>query len=76
LLLPLSLDGLNCDNFVPESKDEDLHAGILQVPAGTMFVVTETGVQEGKLIEKGNRSTFFFWLADFPLTVFCLAEQG
>ncbi|CDO77853.1 hypothetical protein BN946_scf185032.g5 [Trametes cinnabarina] len=51
--LPLSLDTLNKSQFVPESKDEDLHAGILQLPKGTVLLVTEGGVREGQLLERG-----------------------
>ncbi|KAF9810959.1 hypothetical protein IEO21_06763 [Rhodonia placenta] len=51
--LPLSLDVLNKDAFVPESKEEDLHAGVLQLPQGTVLLVTEGGVHEGKLDEQG-----------------------
>ncbi|KIK40911.1 hypothetical protein CY34DRAFT_806704 [Suillus luteus UH-Slu-Lm8-n1] len=53
LTVPLSLDLLNKENFSPESKDEDLHSGYLQVPRGTTLLLTENGVQEGKLVEKG-----------------------
>ena len=51
--LPLSLPLLNTSTFTPESKNEDLHAGYLQLPAGCTVLVTESGVAEGKLIEKG-----------------------
>lgn len=51
--LPLSLDILNKSSFVPESKDEDLHSGILQLPRASMLLITEGGIQEGKLVEKG-----------------------
>ncbi|KAF7974056.1 hypothetical protein HWV62_13457 [Athelia sp. TMB] len=51
--LPLSLPLLNTASFVPESKDEDLHAGYLQLPAGCTVLVTESGVAEGKVVEKG-----------------------
>ncbi|KAI0781236.1 mini-chromosome maintenance replisome factor-domain-containing protein [Trametes elegans] len=59
LLLPLthtlnlSLDTLNQSQFVPESKDEDLHAGVLQLPKGTVLLVSEGGVREGQLLERG-----------------------
>ncbi|KDQ60574.1 hypothetical protein JAAARDRAFT_31540 [Jaapia argillacea MUCL 33604] len=53
LTLPLSLDLLNKLHFAPESKDEDLHSGFLQQPAGTTILVNESGVQEGKLAENG-----------------------
>jgi hypothetical protein len=67
--LPLSLPLLNTSAFTPESKNEDLHAGYLQLPAGCTVLVTESGVAEGKLVEKGIR--FFYhpyyviFLADF-----------
>ncbi|KAL7283147.1 LOW QUALITY PROTEIN: hypothetical protein ACG7TL_002573 [Trametes sanguinea] len=51
--LPLSLDTLNKSQFAPESKDEDLHAGVLQLPQGTVLLVTEGGVREGQLLERG-----------------------
>lgn len=58
--LPLSLDSLNKTNFTPESKDEDLHAGILQLPQGTVLLVSEGGVREGQLHERGMSSSFSF----------------
>ncbi|CAL1703945.1 unnamed protein product [Somion occarium] len=51
--LPLSLPYLNTVPFVPESKDEDLYAGALQLPKGSVLLVTEGGVSEGKLQERG-----------------------
>ncbi|KAM5531827.1 hypothetical protein V8D89_014526 [Ganoderma adspersum] len=51
--LPLSLDSLNKSNFTPESKDEDLHSGVLQLPHGTVLLVSEGGVREGQLHERG-----------------------
>nr|GAT58009.1 predicted protein [Mycena chlorophos] len=51
--LPLSLNTLNTSHFAPESKDEDLHSGRLQLPRGTVCVVTEGGVTEGSLVERG-----------------------
>jgi hypothetical protein len=53
-LLTLSLHQLNHANFTPESKEEDLHSGVMQVPAGSTFLVTESQVEEGKLEEKGD----------------------
>lgn len=53
-LLPLTLNILNERSFLPESKDEDLHAGVLQVPDDATFLVTETGIVEGNLVEKGG----------------------
>ncbi|KAH9951487.1 mini-chromosome maintenance replisome factor-domain-containing protein [Amylocystis lapponica] len=54
--LPLSLSMLNSSAFMPESKEEDLHSGRLQLPRGTVLLVTEGGVQEGKLIDRGVRN--------------------
>ncbi|KAI1790741.1 mini-chromosome maintenance replisome factor-domain-containing protein [Ganoderma leucocontextum] len=51
--LSLSLDSLNKSNFTPESKDEDLHAGVLQLPQGTVLLVSEGGICEGQLLERG-----------------------
>ncbi|KAI0670668.1 mini-chromosome maintenance replisome factor-domain-containing protein [Trametes maxima] len=51
--LPLSLDVLNKSRFTPESKDEDLHAGVLQLPQGTVLLISEGGVCEGQLLERG-----------------------
>ncbi|CCM03825.1 uncharacterized protein FIBRA_05974 [Fibroporia radiculosa] len=54
--LPLSLNILNKKLLAPESKDEDLHAGALQLPQGTFLLVTESGIKEGKLTEQGYRN--------------------
>jgi hypothetical protein len=51
--LPLSLDLLNSVPFAPESVNEDLHSGYLQLAHGTTILMTEGGVQEGKLVERG-----------------------
>ncbi|TFK86067.1 hypothetical protein K466DRAFT_551065 [Polyporus arcularius HHB13444] len=51
--LNLSLEGLNKARYTPESKDEDLHAGVLQLPQGTVLLVSEGGVREGQLQERG-----------------------
>ncbi|KAL6309164.1 mini-chromosome maintenance replisome factor-domain-containing protein [Sparassis latifolia] len=51
--LALSLPALNAGAFAPESKHEDLHAGALQLPQGTVLLVTEGGVREGQLVERG-----------------------
>ncbi|THH31765.1 hypothetical protein EUX98_g2426 [Antrodiella citrinella] len=40
-------------SFEPESIDEDLNAGTLQLPKGFLLLVTEHGVQEGKLLQRG-----------------------
>ena len=53
MTLPLSLDILNSVPFAPESVNEDLHSGYLQLAHGTTMLMTEGGIQEGKLIERG-----------------------
>ncbi|KAF8837022.1 hypothetical protein BDN67DRAFT_973512 [Paxillus ammoniavirescens] len=53
LPIPLSLDLLNTTPVLPESKDEDLHSGYFQLPLGTATLLTESGIQEGKLLERG-----------------------
>lgn len=52
--LPLSLDYLNRHSFEPESKDEDLHAGTLQLPPRTVVLVSDHGMEEGRLDQKGS----------------------
>lgn len=52
-VVQLSLEVLNNDRFVPESNGEDLSSGYLQVPIGSVMLLTETGVQEGNISEKG-----------------------
>jgi hypothetical protein len=59
--IPLSLPLLNNSTFTPESKNEDLHAGYLQLPAGCTVLVTESGVAEGKLVEKGVKPFYFLY---------------
>lgn len=51
--MQLSLEALNNDRFIPESNGEDLSSGYLQVPAGSVMLLTETGVREGNIVEKG-----------------------
>ncbi|KAG7452905.1 uncharacterized protein BT62DRAFT_925445 [Guyanagaster necrorhizus] len=51
--IPLSLSTVNATPFIPESKDEDLHSGWLQLPKGSICVVTEAGIQEGNIVERG-----------------------
>ncbi|PBK96464.1 hypothetical protein ARMGADRAFT_1052439 [Armillaria gallica] len=51
--VPLSLSTINATPFIPESKDEDLHSGWLQLPKGGICVVTEAGIQEGNVVERG-----------------------
>lgn len=47
--LPLTLDILNHTSFYPQHKqeDQDLHSGWLQVPRGSLYLVTEAGITEG-----------------------------
>jgi len=52
--LPLSLDILNGTNFYPRSDDENLLAGVLQLPDGTCVLVDETMLKEGTLKEQGK----------------------
>ncbi|KAF9459336.1 mini-chromosome maintenance replisome factor-domain-containing protein [Collybia nuda] len=52
-VLPLSLHTLNTTSFSPESKKENLHSGWLQLPSGSICVVTEGGVTEGGILERG-----------------------
>jgi hypothetical protein len=59
--LPLSLETLNKIPFSPESKDEDLHSGLLQIPHGSVLLVTENGIKEGKLVERGTAGFFHWW---------------
>lgn len=51
--LKLSLETLNNDRFVPESNGEDLSSGYLQMPAGSVILLTEIGIEEGNINEKG-----------------------
>ncbi|KAJ7197275.1 mini-chromosome maintenance replisome factor-domain-containing protein, partial [Mycena pura] len=51
--LHLSLDVLNGSSFSPESRNEDLHSGRLQLPRGSVCVVTEGGITEGGLNDRG-----------------------
>jgi len=52
--LPLSLSLLNGKPFFPISKEEDLHAGRLQLPTGTTVVITDNAMTEGRVSETGN----------------------
>ena len=51
--MQLSLETLNNGRFVPESNGEDLSSGYLQVPDGSVMLLTEAGIQEGNIVEKG-----------------------
>jgi hypothetical protein len=61
--LPLSLELLNKENFVPESQQEDLHSGFLQVPPGSNILVTESGIKEGRVDEKGTSANIVVCIA-------------
>jgi hypothetical protein len=49
----VTLDTLNNTSFVPASCDEDLHAGALQLPQGTLVLLSEGGLVEGTVSSKG-----------------------
>jgi hypothetical protein len=53
-MLPLSLAILNTTAFAPESKDENLFSGWLQLPKGSVCVITEDMVTEGVVSERGS----------------------
>jgi len=52
-LQPLSLDNVNNTPFRPESKDEDLHSGLLQLPKGAVLLLNEGAVAEGDVFNTG-----------------------
>ena len=49
--LPLSISFLNESRFQPKSVDEDLLSGNLQLPAGTVVLISDGAVSEGDLRE-------------------------
>lgn len=53
--LPLTLSVLNGIPFYPKN-DETLDSGVLQLSKGTMLLVDETAMQEGKLVDMGVRN--------------------
>ncbi len=55
--LPLSLNRLNTHKFIPESVNEDLHAGFLQLPKGTVLILSDHEVEDGHLSDKGLRAS-------------------
>jgi hypothetical protein len=55
--LSLSLDALNTTSFNAESKDEDLHAGRLQLPKKSILLISEGAVREGSINNKGTTLT-------------------
>jgi hypothetical protein len=50
----MSLSLLNGKSFFPISKEEDLHAGRLQLPTGTTVIITDNAMTEGRVSETGN----------------------
>lgn len=56
-VVPLSLNVVNSTPFVPESKEEDLHSGWLQLPKGSTCVVSELSLEEGTISSKGASYT-------------------
>ncbi|KAF8582639.1 hypothetical protein K439DRAFT_1635083 [Ramaria rubella] len=54
--VPLSLPLINSHPFSPESRKETLHSGLLQLPAGTTVLLSDSGVQEGKITESGLKN--------------------
>lgn len=52
--LPLSLPVINTRPFTPESRDDTLHSGLLQLPAGTVVLVSDMDMEEGKMEEAGK----------------------
>ncbi|KAI7902457.1 putative alanine racemase-domain-containing protein [Cokeromyces recurvatus] len=54
--LPLTIDMLNKTRFSPKSVNENLEAGLLQLVDGTVLLVDETVLDEGKLVDLGVRN--------------------
>ncbi|KAF9479744.1 hypothetical protein BDN70DRAFT_878513 [Pholiota conissans] len=52
-VLSLSLDTLNRGSYSPESKDEDLHSGRLQLPKSSILVINEGAITEGAVNATG-----------------------
>lgn len=72
-IVELSLETLNNDRFTPESSGEDLSSGYLQVPAGSVMLLTEAGVQEGNLVEKGTLVLISIFPTQPPAPQVCAA---
>ncbi|KAF8652693.1 hypothetical protein AX16_004197 [Volvariella volvacea WC 439] len=51
--IQLSLDALNNTGFAPEFVDETLHSGWLQLPQGSVCILTEADITEGAINERG-----------------------
>jgi hypothetical protein len=54
--IPLTLDNLNKSRFSPQSVNEDLLSGVLQLVPGTHIVVDESALSEGQLGDTGVRN--------------------
>lgn len=50
--VPLSIPFLNESRMMPISKEEDLHSGVLQLPAGTMVVVSDAHISQGTVTQR------------------------
>jgi len=42
--------------FNPESHNDDLHSGLLQLPAGCTVLISESGIQEGQINTTGIKN--------------------
>lgn len=51
---PLSIETLNNISFEPESNEDSLYSGVLQLPPGSTLLLTEIGMEEGILSETGE----------------------
>ncbi|KAI7869313.1 putative alanine racemase-domain-containing protein, partial [Spinellus fusiger] len=54
--MPLNIEVFNNSSFSPESINENLHAGILQLLPGTLLLLDETVLSEGILQKIGVRN--------------------
>lgn len=52
--MPLSLQVINTRPFTPESRDDTLYSGLLQLPAGTTVLVSDITMEEGKVNDAGK----------------------
>ncbi|KAI8332209.1 putative alanine racemase-domain-containing protein [Chlamydoabsidia padenii] len=56
VFIPLTLDTLNKSRFSPQSINEDLLSGVLQLVPGTHILVDESELSEGQLGDTGVRN--------------------
>lgn len=68
---PLSLEKLNEEPFCPESKEEDLHSGLLQLPKGTVFIMDEGAVTEGGIFNRGEYKISIL-KSEMAILIFCV----